>query len=350
MAEWDLTPECDEDWYAHTIDVKHSGGRRYVTMPAELFLQKDESTESGLVEMSDEDKAEGCGTFVGNGDKHGPLWIVDATDFSKLGPADDLKSASGPVDTDAELKQNSEDALVTTWTNPAGRAAGSLTFTPHNQQIVGDRIYLSHYHGGVYVLDASAAFPGQKERPKELGFIVPHGEETRPLLGQPPLTGLQGRFFTDFPLGRPEVWDAVYWKGYVLAADMTGGFYSLRHEGDPCIDSTAPVSRFAKRGVRLRRRGVRLRGRVTDTGCQGTKRVRVAVGRKVRGKCRFLRGSGKFTRRRSCRKPLYLKAKGTRKWRLRKRAKLPRGRYVISVQAVDTGGNKRRKVVRRRVK
>ena len=42
--------------------------------------------------MSEDDKADGCGTFVGNGDKPGPLWIVDATDFSKLGPANDKKS------------------------------------------------------------------------------------------------------------------------------------------------------------------------------------------------------------------------------------------------------------------
>ena len=130
---------------------------------------------------------------------------------------------------------------MATWTNPAGRAAGSLTFTPHNQQIVGDKIYLSHYHGGVYVLDASAAFAGQRERPRELGFIVPYSEPTRPLLGQPVLTGVYERFFTDFPLGRPEIWDAVYYKGYVLAADMTGGFYSLHYgRRDAAAAATPP--------------------------------------------------------------------------------------------------------------
>ena len=285
VAEWDPTPECDEDWYGHTIDVTFRGGKRYVTMPAELFLQKDDSTESGLAEMTDEDKGEGCGTFVGNGDKLGPLWIVDATDFSKLGPADDLKSDADADETDATLKQNSLNALVATWTNPANRAAGSLTFTPHNQQIVGDKIYLSHYHGGVYVLDASAAFDGKRERPKELGFIVPSSEPTRPLLGQPGLTGIYQRFFTDFPLGRPEIWDAVHYKGYVLAADMTGGFYSFHYRGDAtggCSDGAAPVSRFLRRGSRIDRAGFRLRGRVRDRGCGGTKRVQVSVARQRR--------------------------------------------------------------------
>ena len=43
VAEWDLTPECENDWYAHTIDVTHRNGRRYVTMPAEMLLMIDRS-------------------------------------------------------------------------------------------------------------------------------------------------------------------------------------------------------------------------------------------------------------------------------------------------------------------
>ncbi len=233
VAEWDLTPECTVDWYSHTIDVTHRGGRRYVTLPVELFLSKDPETESGLAEASKEEQQKGCNKFQGSGDKAGPMWIIDATDFSKLGPADQLTTDDERAATADELKRNSERALVTTWTNPAGRAAGSLTFTPHNQQIVGDRIYLSHYHGGVHVLDASAAFDGRKERPRELSFIVPNGEPVRPLLGQPLGFGVAQRFFTDFPLGRSETWDMFFYKGYVLAADMTGGFYSLRETEPP---------------------------------------------------------------------------------------------------------------------
>src|SRR3712207_7933955 len=53
-----------------------SRSRRYVTLPAELFNFGDQSAE---------DRAEGCGTQIGNGDQVGPLWIVDATDFGALG-------------------------------------------------------------------------------------------------------------------------------------------------------------------------------------------------------------------------------------------------------------------------
>ena len=262
VAEWDLTPACTEDWYSHTIDVTHRNGRRYVTMPAELFLRLDRNTASGFQEQSAAEQARGCGKFVGSGDKLGPLWIVDATDFSKLGPAKDLESTQEREQTQTALKQASQEALVATWTNPAGRAGGSLTFTPHNQQIVGDRIVLSHYHGGVYVLDASAAFAGRHERPRELGFLVPASEPTRPLLGQPLLMGVLERFFTDFPFGRPEIWDAVEYKGVILAADMTGGFYALRYKPRALATPRLSVRLRGSRRARCanRRITVRVRG------------------------------------------------------------------------------------------
>ena len=108
------------------------------------------------------------------------------------------------------------------------------------------------------MLDASAAFAGKRERPKEVGFIVPHDERTRPLLGQPTLTGLLGRFFTDFPLGRPEVWDMVHYKGHVLASDMTGGFYSLKYDDSPlplCADRKRPGAVFSRKRSAIARAG-----------------------------------------------------------------------------------------------
>ena len=212
LAEWDITPQCEEDWYAHTIDVATRNGRRYVTLPAEGFLGGEQSAE---------DQAQGCGGVVGNGDKAGPMWIVDATSFRALGQ---------PGDSEAMLRSKSRAALVTTWRNPAGRAAGNLTFSPHNQQIVGNRIYLSSYHGGVYVLDASAAFAGQQVRPRELGFAVPHGSPTRPFYDAI-IDPLVIPFFSTFTKGRSMIWDQVYYKGYSLAADMYGGFYSLQYTG-----------------------------------------------------------------------------------------------------------------------
>ena len=353
VAEWDPTPECENDWYAHTIDVTHKGGRRYVTMPAEMLLMIDPQSPSGLSEMSEGDKYNGCGTFVGNGDKPGPLWIVDATDFSKLGPANDKKSPEEALRTDAALKKNSLDALVATWTNPAGRAGGSLTFSPHNQQIVGDKIYLSHYHGGVYVLDASAAFSGRRERPTEVGFIVPHDDRTRPLLGQPTLTGLLGRFFTDFPLGRPEIWDMVPYEGHILASDMTGGFYSLKYDDSPlplCTDRKRPGSVFSRKRSAINATRLLLRGTASDRGCKADastrervgalRKVSVAVALKSGTRCRYVSRKGTLGAARSCTKPVFLTARGNKRWRLELRGAFRPGTYAVSVRATDSAGNR----------
>ena len=217
LGEWDVTPECENDWYAHTIDVTTVEGRRIVTMPVELI--------DFFGEQSEEDKAEGCGTLQGNGDHAGPLFIVDATDFSKLGPVD-------PTDAEEEetaegvMKARSEETLITTWSNAAGRAGGELTFSPHNQQIAGDKIYLSGYHSGITVLDASKAFRGENVRPRELAFAVPSNPETRPIAEDQPGVVL-GQFFTSFIDYRPLIWDMTFHKGYVLVPDMTGGMSSF---------------------------------------------------------------------------------------------------------------------------
>ena len=226
LAQWDLTPECADDWYSHTIDVATRNGKRYVTLPAELF-------DGG--EASEEDIAEGCNEISGSSNVAGPMWIVDATDLGSL--------AQGT--SDPEEKQKSEAALVATWRNPAGRAGGNLTFSPHNQQIVGDKIYLSNYHGGVIALDATKAFDGVREpraseRPVEVGFKVPDVLEQRPAFQS--FTNPVVPFFVAFPLGRPHVWDMVVYKGCILSQDMTGGLYSLRETDSECGATSSVAS------------------------------------------------------------------------------------------------------------
>ncbi|CAA9513150.1 MAG: hypothetical protein AVDCRST_MAG30-2606 [uncultured Solirubrobacteraceae bacterium] len=219
LAQWDLTPQCRNDWYSHTIDVATRNGRRYVTMPTEGF-------NNGA--QSEDDQRGGCGKTSGNGDKASALWIVDATDFKALGQgtfADATDGRGTPAARAVKIKAASEQALTATWTNAAARPAQNINFTGHNQQIVGDRIYLSGYHSGVTVLDASAAFAGLNERPKELGFIVPSGTPTRPIYDQ--VNNPVIPFFSAFINFRPLIWDMVFYKGSVLAADMTGGFYAF---------------------------------------------------------------------------------------------------------------------------
>lgn len=47
--------------------------------------------------------------------------------------------------------------------------------------------------------------------------MVPHGDEIRPAT-EPLIQPLVG-FFSEFPIDRPMIWDAVFYEGHVLAAD-----------------------------------------------------------------------------------------------------------------------------------
>ena len=87
-----------------------------------------------------------------------------------------------------------------------------------------------------------------------------------------------------------------------------------------------------------------MRGKATDVGCGGAKRaperVEVAVSkREGHGTCRVLGRRGRLGRAKSCKRPLYLPARGTSHWRFTRRAKLPAGSYVFRSRAVDRAGN-----------
>jgi hypothetical protein len=341
LGEWDPTPECGNDWYAHTIDVTVRNGRRIVTMPNELI---DFFGEQG-------DDPDNCGTLSGLGDHAGPMWFVDATDFSKLGPA------STDTKTDEEsaaLKAASEKTLITYWYNPARRAGGELTFSPHNQQIVGDKVYLSQYHAGVVVLDAKEAFEGKNVRPRELAIYVPHEGPTRPIA---PDAGAE--FTTGFIDYRPLIWDMTYVNGHVLIPDMTGGLTVAREDDSPgavvgspvptggtCTDATAPKATLRK--VRLTRKGIRVSGRAKDGGCGRVARVSVAIARRAGKKCSFLSSLKRFETPRSCKKPYFLTAKGTTAWSYAFKGRLKRGGYRVIVRATDAAGNRSRGPARSR--
>jgi hypothetical protein len=66
---------------------------------------------------------------------------------------------------------------------------------------------------------------------------------------------------------RPSIWDAFTYKGYVLAADMTGGFYSYRLTGP----------RRLRLGLRARFR----RGRLRRRTCAASDVRLAVVGRDV---------------------------------------------------------------------
>ncbi len=119
------------------------------------------------------------------------MFVLDATDFS-------------------DVKVLSEWMAVDDYGPQYG------TFSTHNFQIVEGKVYMAHYHGGLWVLDISTA--EKQAAPEPVASYLPH--EPRP----------DGQ---DYSVG---AWDVVVWNGYMLTADGNGGFYVLHRAGDPAGD------------------------------------------------------------------------------------------------------------------
>jgi len=128
--------------------------------------------------------------------------------------------------------------------------------------------------------------------------------------------------------------------------------------GNTVCLASPPRSSIARSSLKGSRRALRVAGRAIDLECKGqrtrgrVKQVQVAVSRKAGTRCRFMTRSGRLSRPRSCRKPVFVKARlgrvrsGKVPWTLRKRARLSAGRYTMRARAFDTRGNVE-KLVRR---
>jgi hypothetical protein len=105
-----------------------------------------------------------------------------------------------------------------------------------------------------------------------------------------------------------------------------------------CADRARP--RTTVGAVRASRGALAITGRARDRGCAGVARVRISISRRLGGRrCRFVVASGRLGSVRSCRRPVYVAARGTERWVLTRRLRLGPGRYVVRVHAVDARGN-----------
>jgi hypothetical protein len=129
-----------------------------------------------------------------------------------------------------------------------------------------------------------------------------------------------------------------------------------RRAGNPCRDRSAPVSAFSRRSLKASTRRLVLAGTSRDHGCRAggsgrVAKVRVAVARLRGSRCAFLRLRVGFSPSRSCARATYATARGTARWRMTVRRRLPRGTYRAYVRAVDASGNVgTRKALRFRVR
>lgn len=153
--------------YSHTVRATVVDGKRYVIV----------SPEGGALGYGVEEVAK--------------LWVLDATN-----PL--LVTVAG------------------SWGNPGNHVSNVFLHSTHNFQLVGDRVYLAHNHGGVWVLDFSAA-PALHA----LAYYLPadHAQTSTP----------GGSLIQD---AIPATWDVVLQEGVIYAADRAGGLYALHYAGD----------------------------------------------------------------------------------------------------------------------
>jgi len=162
----------------------------------------------------------------------------------------------------------------------------------------------------------------------------------------------------ELKLGSPVSGGRRFSREVTLPANFTSFSHRARDEagnnGAPvalasCRDRARPTLRFG--GLRGARSTIDLRGSAADGGCAGSvpartiarrgavRSVRLAVSVFVRGGCRFVRADGRLTSTQSCRRPLFVTARGTTRWALRVRGTFPSGRYVVRSRVYDRAGN-----------
>ncbi len=153
--------------YMHTVRAAVVGASRYVFVSPEYFF--------------------------GTSSRVATLYVLDATDLE------------------------GSWSVVGTWRNPGGHAAGNLVFSTHAFQVVGSKVYLAHYHGGVWTLDVTAP-----AAPATLGHHMTNDHPSPPggAIGWP----------VDYTV--PSAWDVVLDQGHQYIGDITGGLYVLRYRCD----------------------------------------------------------------------------------------------------------------------
>jgi hypothetical protein len=131
-------------------------------------------------------------------------------------------------------------------------------------------------------------------------------------------------------------------SGGAVVGGQPGGEPSPPGAGTTCRDESRPRTVLRRRGIRASRHRFRVHGSSSDAGCAGSgvKRVRVSIARVAKKRCRFLKKGGHLTKRRSCRKPVSITARGKGNWLVRVRGRLPRGRYRVTARAEDLAGNR----------
>jgi hypothetical protein len=106
-----------------------------------------------------------------------------------------------------------------------------------------------------------------------------------------------------------------------------------------CADTFAPTTAIDRARFAASRAGLTMRGAASDRGCGGLRRVQTSFAHHEPGGCRWLGAGAKLGPLTSCRRPVWIDAKGRSPWVARVKRTLPRGTWVARSRAFDGVGN-----------
>jgi hypothetical protein len=109
-----------------------------------------------------------------------------------------------------------------TWIPPGEKTDGGLAYSLHNFQVVGHRLYIANFHGGMWVLDVS-----DPANPYPVALRV----DVRDMHYPRPDENLAG-----YPLDCNQFWDPIVVDGYLLGTDISSGVEVMHVDGDPAGD------------------------------------------------------------------------------------------------------------------
>lgn len=224
--------------YQKTAEVAPQGQAYF---PHDTFVQEHPLTNQLLLYVAYWDLG---GFLVDITDPANPRDLSQLSDFQPsrhasvhfLRPAPQLIDGVHVTITEPELGPTDETgiyALFDTTDPQAPRRLGywelpgdiviteGLNFSPHNFDVANGRLYLAHYHGGVWVVDISNRT--LLDRPASLGFFqAAVQEENRS------------------PSWAPDYWSAFAKDGRVWASDISAGLVVLRFPLDPAPGGAGP--------------------------------------------------------------------------------------------------------------
>jgi hypothetical protein len=232
----------------------------------------------------------------------------------------------------------------------------SVQCTAHDFNIIPlpsgkDILTTAWYEGGTTLVDFT-----DPANPSQLAYYIPEGVSYWSSYwynGHVYSNALAPGSFDIFEVNAPEVAGAATFDHLNTStqeaspfAPPTGG--KVVGSGKHCLDGAAPRSRFDRKRVRASRGALSLRGTSSDRGCTKAKagkvsRVQLAIAHLEGAKCRFVRSGGGLSGPRRCTKPIYVRARGGRRWSLSLRGSFPPGRYRAWVRGRDARGNVERR-------